>query len=200
MSLLLWIVFAIVQLGMAILLAYLLNYIKSKGANLATKEDVQDITDKVESVKLQYGSQLHIHQVRYEHEFQILRELTEKLVDLRDATLALRPSFDFISANEPEDERKRKRLIRYDETGKALYRLSEIRRPFYPEEIYKLTEEVAKAAWSEAVQYQEGERNREYWKRAMENAERISSLANQAIDAIRDRVKTWERWDTGPQS
>ncbi len=61
------------------------------GKNLATKEDIKDITDKVESVKVQYSSQLesiktamrsklYRHQVRYEKEFKILSNLTEKLV------------------------------------------------------------------------------------------------------------------------
>lgn len=41
-------------------------YLQQKLKNLASKQDVADITDKVESIKLLYASQLHVSQVRYE--------------------------------------------------------------------------------------------------------------------------------------
>ena len=76
------------------------GYLSKKSENLATKQDIEEITDKIESVKIIYASQLHVSQVRYEKEFEILSDLTAKLVEMRDAALSLRPVIDFV----PKDE------------------------------------------------------------------------------------------------
>ncbi len=178
---------------------FLIQYLREKGKNLATKEDVRNITERIESVKSQYASQLHISQVRYEKEFEILSDLAEKLVELRDAALSLRPATDYFSPNETEDERKQKRLTRFQEAMRALYLVAERRRPFYPEELYKVLNEFSQASWSEAVGYRLGRMDVDpkYWEVAEKNAQAISSLANKALDAIRERIRTWERLDVG---
>ena len=178
---------------------FLIQYFREKGKNLATKEDVRDITDRIESIKSHHASQLHISQVRYEKEFEILSDLSEKLVDLRDSALSLRPAMDYLNLNETEDERKQKRLARLQECMRALYLAAEKRRPFYPEEVYKLLNEFSQATWSEAVGYRLGRMSVDpkYWDQAQENAGAISSLANKALDAIRERIRTWEGFDVG---
>jgi hypothetical protein len=40
---------------------YLPGYIKEKGKNLATKEDIADITDQIEQVKTEYSKQLELY-------------------------------------------------------------------------------------------------------------------------------------------
>ena len=175
---------------------YLRSYLSRKAENLATKEDIGKVTTEVEAVKAAIGSRLHVSQVRYEKEFQILSDLSEKLVELRDASLSLRPTIDFV----PQDEKKekQKRLIRFHEANRALYVVSETKRPFYPEQVYKVLNKFSRIAWSEAVGY----KNREFshpirsWEEAQENADEISTLANKTLDAIRDRIKTWEHFDS----
>lgn len=69
---------------------YLPGYATEKGKNLATKEDVADITSRIEDVKAKYAqdleglraaihSRLGIHQFRYERELEILLPLPRNL-------------------------------------------------------------------------------------------------------------------------
>jgi hypothetical protein len=60
---------------------YLPTYFQQKGKNLATKEDIKEITDKVESVKTAYARELEL----FKHEITVLekrRELSAQVVDL----------------------------------------------------------------------------------------------------------------------
>ena len=92
---------------------YLRSYISKKGENLATKDDIGEITAKIEEVKHDYASRLEslrstfqaklqIDHVRYQNEYVILSDLSEKLVNLRDAAMGLRPVSDSYDPNEPE--------------------------------------------------------------------------------------------------
>ena len=188
-------------------LGFLFLYFKKKGENLATKEDVEVITKKVESIKHEYStalesirgeisSRLYVHQTRYQNEFIILKDLSEKLVELRDAVQSLRPQMDSYDGREPEEIRKGKRLTRYSEASKQLYKLYESMKPFYPNVIYQAIFKLNELGWKEAVQYQHGDRvDQGYWKEANDNASAISDVANNALDLIRKRVEFWEKFD-----
>lgn len=68
---------------------YLPTYFKKKGENLATKEDIKEITDKVESVKTDYARQLEL----FKHEITLLekrRELSAQVVELINRYKALK--------------------------------------------------------------------------------------------------------------
>ncbi|MFY4862381.1 hypothetical protein ACOTWK_05850 [Aliarcobacter butzleri] len=43
---------------LSVLIAYFISYFKEKGKNLATKEDIEEITNKLESIKHDYNKQL----------------------------------------------------------------------------------------------------------------------------------------------
>lgn len=193
---------------------YLPSYIKEKGKNLATKEDIASITNEIEKVRSQYaeniealkaslGSRTHMHQVRYEREFEILLGLTEKLVELRDAATTLRPVSEYVNPEETDADRKKRRLTRYQEASRALYLFSESRRPFFPEDIYDALQVVDRKAWSEVVQYNRrspfGEHaDPNYWDNAEKNAAEITSAVDSVLEKIRHRVRLWERFDPGP--
>ena len=115
------------------------TYFRKKGENLATKEDISEITDKIESVKNDYANQLesaktelsaklNTNSFRYENEYNILCELTGYLVDLRDASISLRPGLDTKDANKSETEIKNERLKYFYAARKALYICSEKKR------------------------------------------------------------------------
>jgi hypothetical protein len=54
-------------------------------------------------------------------------------------------------------------------------------------------------AWNEAVAYDRHSPNAlDYWDGAIENQDKIRSLANRVLDEIRKRVQLWERFDLGP--
>jgi hypothetical protein len=182
----------------------LYTYAAEKGKNAATKEDIEEITDKIESVKRLYseelelvratlGSRSHTYHVRYEREFDIVLELTEKLVDLRNAALSLRPIMRL------GDREKSELRDEYFRAERALTRFADTRRPFFPEGIYQALYDVGQAAWAEAVQHgmYTPDNNPNYWTDAQKNAETILTLSNNALDMIRARVQRWERFDPG---
>ncbi|MGO9568089.1 MAG: hypothetical protein ACLP5H_11150 [Desulfomonilaceae bacterium] len=85
---------------------FLASYLTAKGKNLATQEDVKKITDKIESVKIEYAKELeslkselnakfHAQTVRFEKEFSVLQDVWKHLIDLRDAGEAFTPPCHF---------------------------------------------------------------------------------------------------------
>ncbi len=116
--------------GVVLLMKYFLpSYLDEKGKNIATKEDIAEITEKVERVKVTLGSRLHVHQIRYEKEYDLLVCLCDKLVELRDAAVGLRPELDHTDPQADEDV-KTKRLTRLYEATHTLYQVTAKRRPF----------------------------------------------------------------------
>lgn len=185
---------------------------KKKAENLATKEDIESITKQIESVKHEYsseleslkaaiGSDLYIHQTRYQNEFNILMDLSEKLIELRDASLGLRPVVDYVNPDESEEGKKTRRLNRYHDAAISLYRVYETRKPFYPDEIYQGVKDLDKIVWKEVVQYKnksdsEGRGfDSKYWDKAEANADAIKKVTDAVIDLIRNRIKSWESFE-----
>ena len=190
--------------------SYLPKYFGKKGENLATKEDISEITNKIETVKHDYArqlestkaelsAQLNTHGFRYEKEYEVLSELTALLVEVRDASLSLRPVMDFKDASKKEDEIKNERLQRLFEAGRALYLSREKKRPFYPAEIYEAILTVENTARSESIKYRykdpfklDGESYLSYWEEAEKNQKEIAAHADVAMEHIRKRVTKWE--------
>lgn len=180
---------------------FLRDYLKKKSENLATKEDIGEITKQVEAIKAATGAQLYIHQVRYQNEFKILQDLAEKIVDLKNATLALRPAIDSYDLKEPEEDRKRKRLKPFYEALEAFYKLYEPRKPFYPEKIYDSLAKLNLVMRKEAIEYahtsdQERNVDRQYWQKADQNAAKISELTDEIMNLVRERIKYWEDFNS----
>lgn len=186
--------------------SFLPNYVKKKAENLATKEDIGDITQKIEDVKIDYATQLEetkaalmsrisTHSYRFEKEYEVLSQLTECLVEVRSATLQLRPIFDRVDLTESEDERKNKRLDRLYDARKTLFQVRETKRPFFTEYIYKSILEIDKTAHHESIGYELHSPNdlkRDYWEDAEKNQETITQSVEQAMTKIRERVRSWD--------
>jgi hypothetical protein len=189
------------NVGLILMLVFMRGYLVKKGENLATKEDIGDITKEIEIVRISLGSQLHVHRVRYEKEFDILLDLSEHLVELQASVLGLRPTTDW-NPPDRDDEEKIKRLTRFSDAFYQLRKNAASRRPFYPQDIYESVDKLTKVAFSEAFEFshfsREDRRHRakDYWERAEKNAEEITSLAEEVLNKIRERVKTWEHIPT----
>jgi hypothetical protein len=202
----------IIFIALIILIIFLKNYFPSyfsaKGKNLATKEDITEITDKIESVKNEYAerlasteaelsSQINTSGFRYEKEFEILDELTALLVDVRDASLSLRPMLDIVDSSKTNEEIKKERLSKYYTVLRALYLVREKKRPFYPDDIYEALQQVEKSSHSESIKYQYSDSItnydvNKYWETAEKNQKIITNDANRAMQLIRDRITKWE--------
>lgn len=187
---------------------FLFSYTEQKGKNLATKEDIGEITSSIEQVKLDHAkqlesaraelsSQINTHGFRYEKEYEVLSELSSLLVDIRDASISLRPVMDIRDSSKTDDEIKQERLTRFYEALRALYLVREKKRPFFPEEIYLSIRSIEKASRSESIEYKyhdpmDAERYMDYWEKAESNQEKITELAEEAMSKIRARVTKWE--------
>lgn len=62
----------------SVLIAYFISYFKEKGKNLATKEDIQEITNKVESVKQEYKKEFDLIQKKNEANFSELKNIKDR--------------------------------------------------------------------------------------------------------------------------
>ena len=200
--------------GVLFLRKYLPTYVAEKGKNLATKEDIAEITRQIESVKSEYahnlegvraaiGSKLGIHQFRYEREYDLLSQLSEKVVELRDATQMLRPEAEYVNPDENDDDRKKSILSRYTAASKDLYRFYEAKRPFFPESMLSALQSLDQAAWREAIQYRRrapmGEGfDPNYWDNASANAAKVQGAADEVLSVVRIRVRLWEKFEPGP--
>lgn len=169
-------------------------YLAEKGKNLATKQDIARITSQVEGVRAGYASGLFVSQFRYEREYEILRDLMDKLVPVRSAAKALRPMMDWIDPDEDESERKRLRLAKYNDVAEELWKSIERNKPFYPEVVYEHVNALHHSAFSEALRYHHtaSDDGMKYWEDAMKSAEKITQAYDGAVEAIRVRVRDWE--------
>jgi hypothetical protein len=184
------------------------QYFNKKGENLATKEDISEITSKIEIVKHEYArllettradlsARLATHGFRYEKEYEVLNELTSHLVDVRDTTLRLRPVMDYKDPDMSEDQIKQERLRAFFNAQNALYQTYEKKRPFYPNDIYEEIHAIRLTAREESIKYQyqnpfEGNNHMTYWDEAMANQDQITASAEKAMQRIRDRVNKWD--------
>ena len=183
--------------------AYLLSYFKKKGENAATKDDVAEITEKIESVKTEFAQQLNQNSYRYQQEYELLRKLSKRVTEFRDAVRSLRPATGVLDTSKSEDEIVSDRLKKYIRAARRLYKLWEYDRPFYPWRIYNAVKELMDLAHREAVDFQMGEMSQEkgvnYWREADEDSERVRYLCGKVIDSIRERVNKWATTERLPK-
>jgi hypothetical protein len=181
-----------------LLKSFMPSYFSEKGKNLATKEDVGEITRRIEEVKAAIGSRIHVYQVRYEHEFKILLELSEKLVAVRDAAQGLRPEASYEDINDPEV--KKARMAKYIEAARELYLFVETRQPFFPEQIYQAIKVLDQVSWREFVAFKirKPDEGLMYWDSALKNGAEIGKIASAGLLLIRDRIQRWEAFDPAP--
>jgi len=183
------------------------SYLREKGKNIATKEDIGEITTQVEKAKSEYSEQLeklkselaqksHLSRIRYEREMKVFEDVWPRLHTLRTAVLSLRPVMDTVLAvGETEDGRKEERGTAFFEAYRELALAVEENRPFYPEEVWKELRELLQLTWVEAVDYRLSDQKRDwekYWDKALENAKAIQEQVEKICEAIRDRLAKFD--------
>ena len=167
------------------------SYLSEKGKNLATREDIQDITNKIEQVRALFATQIHIAQHRYQNEYAILLQLSESVVDTREATKGLRPEAEYYDPKESREAALDRKWKRYTEAARKLRVLSETRRPFYPDNLYKLVSQLNSATIVE-VSHFNLEATGHKVDSQHKNVEAVIAAAEEVLKAIRVRVVDWE--------
>ncbi len=151
-------VIILVGLGALALLAkrYLPSYIEEKGKNLATKEDIREITDKIESVKIEYAKELeglksqlnakfHAQTVRFEKEFDSYKEIWGSLVEVEDHFGKLHLALSDPNPRRELTEAERKEFLQVMD---KFCLVCEKNSPFFSREVY---DEIVKFMEMEAV-------------------------------------------------
>jgi hypothetical protein len=180
---------------------FLASYIKEKGKNLATREDIQEITDKIESVKTEYAKELeglksqlnakfHAHTVRFEKEFQVLEEVWSRLIDLHSAGAAFQPGLKSGKSDKAED------MKRFGEAYNAFLRTTDVHKPFFPQEVFNLLEDYRRGQFKYVSDhefitqpgFQRDWVSPEFWDKRDENLKEITKLVDAVCDAIRNRM------------
>lgn len=178
------------------------SYTSAKGANLATKEDVEEITRKVESIRSEQVAGIErlkselsqvqtINRTQYELELAALRDVWEALLPVHRAAAALRPAWDSVLAEgETEQSRKRGRLTRFYDTLTPFGDVVWKHRPFYSASVFGELSELLRLMQVEAVQYRVFDSNRkeDYWDKAEESAAAINRQVEFVCETIRNRL------------
>lgn len=194
----------IAAIGIAVLFvkSFLPSYLSEKGKSLATREDIEELTKKVEGVKTSYAADLErlrhtlarsdvYHRAQYDAEFGAYREIWEQLVPVHRAVLALRPAFDIgLAEGETDEQRRFHRLEAFAKAFNAFTETVDKRRPFYPSPIASELDELIKLVRGEAIDYQigPGSGRGEYWKQAIANSAAIGEHVNRVCDLVRQRL------------
>jgi hypothetical protein len=71
--------------------AWLISYVRQKGKNLATKEDVAKITQIQEEIRTELANHSHFSRARYDHEVEIYKDLWPKLIEFYRTSYLLDP-------------------------------------------------------------------------------------------------------------
>jgi hypothetical protein len=104
--------------------AWLISYVREKGKNLATKEDVAEITRKQEEIRTELANHSHFSRARYDHEVEIYKNLWPKLVDFYRISCLLDP-------RKTEDGKS------FNEKHEEMHKAIRENKPFFSDEICK---------------------------------------------------------------
>ena len=90
-------------------------------------------------------------------------------------------------------------MKRYLDASQELYLFMEGTRPFFPEQIYDTTKALGGVSWREFVQFKnQSPEGAKYWEEALKNGADIGTLASTVLLQIRERARSWEKFDPGP--
>ena len=124
-----------------------------------------------------------------------MKSFGSKLWNFIQQRLSLRPELDAYPANELPEDRKRKRLARYDEALHAVRSIILNNKPFYNEVVYEIAQRLSFLCSKECSAYEHrnpDEQRQEYWEDASKNREAIIKIVDDLCDAIRCRIRNVE--------
>lgn len=183
---------------------YLPTYFSEKAKNLATREDIEEITRKVESVKqdfeaanrhlqAQLDRTVFVHRIQFETEFKALSEIWQQLSAARGLMGHLRSAWGHGDAREKVMPLTvlQERLQSFTQSGRAFIKAVHDHSPFYPENIHTALLgiiAVMNVERGEVASTGPGEPDREWFDRGTANFEDVMARSNVVSQLIRARI------------
>jgi hypothetical protein len=196
-----WILLLISFLIGVLVREYLPGYAREKGKNLATREDIEEITRKIEAAKAEYSRELErvkadlhktvfVHRVQFETEFKALSGVWKKLAAVRSTMSVLRPRLTIVDTREDPQQALQRRFDEYSEDVENLVRAVHDSSPFYPENIFRELLLILDCVNREQndVLLTQGEPGHEWYTRGETNFRELISRVETISNLIRSRI------------
>lgn len=165
---------------------YLPAYTSEKGKNLATKEDIAEITRLLESAKAEITSRIGINQFRYEREFEMLAALSQHLSTVERA---LGPIVGVERVESPSSPSQN--FDAFFDAASELHAFIAPRRAFLSRDVAAavdtLSQRLNQHAWS-ALMKAPGEV-------PITEIEEIQRVCAHVMETIGKRAREWEKFD-----
>lgn len=144
---------------------------------------------QLEILRGQVSRQNFIHQLQFEKEFEIYKELWSLISDLGNYTAQLRPTMDYAVEGKSYEAIINDRVQKISESRNEFVKMFQKNKPFYSDAIYyKLLEfnsiirkEVFSAKHDDSLK-------RKYWEEAEENVKKIQEITDEICLLIRERI------------
>ena len=144
---------------------YFTGYTAEKGKNVATKEDIAEITQTVESVrtgfitslellKLELGKKAFRHQLFAQKELEVLARIWDVLFELQLATRELRPFMDRVFEDESAEERLHRKYKAWAVAHDAFMDAIQKNQLFLDPELHRELFAIKEASRFEAIDFE----------------------------------------------
>jgi hypothetical protein len=170
-------------------------YLIEKGKGAASKEDVEEITRKVESIRVDFLTPVEVlkanlskratlHRLQAEKEFEVYSNIWDKAIQLKFACAELRPRIDTIDPDELPKDKWNRRYTQVRTTLAEFVRTIEQLRPFYSDELYRQLDNLGHEVWKEVLDFEYSIKKDENWAMSFEGYKR----GNKNLDEILKQI------------
>jgi hypothetical protein len=165
---------------------------------MATAADVEDVTRAVESIKADHAqeleaiktslaAQLHVSQTRYTRQYDLLVDLAERIADLRILAHQMGENKSM-----GQDEQYAADREMFKKVAADLSHMLERKRPFLPDEIHEKSTTLRARLVTNSLAISNPSSDSKAVLEYFENIQKIIPVADDLIEAITQRVKSWE--------
>jgi hypothetical protein len=184
---------------LSFLAAFIGAYLREKGKNVATREDIADITRKVENIKQEFTMGLerlkadldrttHVSKQQFDVEFAIYRDICEKLVTMRQRFFELNPYVSELLSTQAAQERQQRRIEAFNSAYGEFIQAVDRNQPFYSDEVYTALSAIIEVCIDEKIESALPPQPN-YWKRVSNNKQKLLKSIDGACKSIRARFQ-----------
>ena len=154
------------------------------------------LSKEIEEVKNSLQKGVLVHKVQFEKEFKAYVEIWETLIQVRRATLSLRPMGEMVDPEEAPEDRRERKIQSFNEKFSKFNDAVEFNQPFYPQSIYEKLDGLVRLVLQEGFGFTNPDiTRRDNYEEAQRNKREILRLINECCEEIRDRIRLIEKRD-----